>query len=145
MVMVNAIRTRSSRKGTPSRSLRVPVHRRSSLKRTVTLRASSDAAEAEQKPPLNVPFELGNLVMRMSTSTLMLHNGIEKLSDPAGFEQFVVQAHLKFLPVIDAVPNAWTLLAGGTEIGTILLALTRVIHATRAREFTNCDSTDIER
>ena len=47
----------------------------------------------------------------------MLHNGIEKLSDPAGFEQFVVQAHLKFLPAIDVVPNAWTLLAGGTEIG----------------------------
>ena len=93
-------------------------HHRPSLKRSVTLRATSEAAEAKP-PPLNVPFELGNLLLRTTSSTLMLHNGIEKLSDPAGFEQFVVQAHLNFLPAIDVVPNAWTLLAGGTEIGTL--------------------------
>ena len=64
--------------------LRVSPHRRPSLKRSVTLRASSDAAEAKQEPPLNIGFELGNLLLRTTTSTLMLHNGIEKLSDPAG-------------------------------------------------------------
>ena len=69
--------------------LRVSPHRRPSLKRSVTLRASSDAAEAKQEPPLNIGFELGNLLLRTTTSTLMLHNGIEKLSDPAGTHTYI--------------------------------------------------------
>ena len=50
---------------------------------------------------LQLPEGLGDagaLAMRVGASALMVHHGIDKLGNPAGFAEFVVAKHLAFLP-----------------------------------------------
>ena len=73
-------------------------------------RAGADGAPAPA--PLDVPAELGVLLLRVGVSVFMFHNGLDKLQDPEGFAKFVVAEHLSFLPE----PLLWTYAAAAAEL-----------------------------
>ena len=61
----------------------------------------------------------GLLVLRLFASTLMIHHGIEKLSDVEGFTTYIVDQYFAFLPLNHAL---WTTAAAYTQIiGSICL------------------------
>ena len=61
------------------------------------------------------------LGLRCVASVLMIHHGLEKLADPSGFTQFIVDQYFSFLPFDHIL---WTYLAGYTQvIGSIALLL----------------------
>ena len=62
---------------------------------------------------VNIFGELSIFVLRVSFSLLMVHHGLEKLSDPGGFAEFVVGKYLGFLP---GNPVIWTYAAAATQI-----------------------------
>merc|ERR1719217_1945341 len=65
--------------------------------------------------------DLGALGLRIIGSTMMVHNGLDKLSDPAGFAKFVVEPYLH-LPEALCLPS--TYLAAGIElVGPVLILL----------------------
>eukprot|EP00212_Chloropicon_laureae_P003968 CAMPEP_0197489188 /NCGR_PEP_ID=MMETSP1311-20131121/4026_1 /TAXON_ID=464262 /ORGANISM="Genus nov. species nov., Strain RCC856" /LENGTH=187 /DNA_ID=CAMNT_0043033447 /DNA_START=118 /DNA_END=681 /DNA_ORIENTATION=- len=64
--------------------------------------------------------EFGILSLRLGTSVMMFHNGLDKLVDPEGFSTFVVAKYLDFLPE----PLLWTYGAIAAELACpVLLAL----------------------
>ena len=62
---------------------------------------------------VNILGELSIFVLRVSFSLFMVHHGLEKLSDPGGFAEFVVGKYFSFLP---GDPVIWTYLAAVTQI-----------------------------
>lgn len=74
----------------------------------------------------SLPADISILVLRVGISILMLHHGLEKLADPAGFSEFVVGKYFGFLPF---GPLFWTYAAAITQllcpIGLALGILTR--------------------
>lgn len=71
-------------------------------------------------PKMNLPSELGILVLRVVVSLLVVHHGLQKFQNPAGFTQNIVQQYFAFLPM----PMFWTYVAATTEIvAPALLAL----------------------
>ena len=73
--------------------------------------------EVQPEASLDVPGELGTLILRVGVSALMFHNGLDKLQDPEGFAKFVVEAHLPFLAQTGPVtPVIWTYLAAAAEL-----------------------------
>ncbi|QDZ22232.1 DoxX family protein [Chloropicon primus] len=74
--------------------------------------------------PFNLPAELGILSLRLGTSVMMFHNGLDKLKDPEGFSTFVVEKYLDFLPFDTIAPLLWTYGAITAELACpVLLAL----------------------
>ena len=65
--------------------------------RSVRARASS-AQPGGQGGLAESIGDAGALAMRVGASALMVHHGIDKLGNPAGFAEFVVAKHLAFLP-----------------------------------------------
>ena len=72
-----------------------------------SVRAGAFFAPKRAPPPppkpegLQLPEGLGDagaLALRVGASALMVHHGIDKLGNPAGFAEFVVAKHLAFLP-----------------------------------------------
>ena len=53
------------------------------------------------------------LILRVSAGFLMIHHGLEKLQDPAGFTSFIVDQYFSFLPFDHVL---WTYLAAYTQI-----------------------------
>lgn len=74
----------------------------------------------------SLPSDISILLLRIGISVLMLHHGLEKLDDPAGFSEFVVGKYFGFLPF---GPLFWTYFAAFTQllcpIGLALGVLTR--------------------
>ena len=66
---------------------------------------------------VNIFGELSIFVLRVSFSLFMVHHGLEKLSDPGGFAEFVVGKYFSFLP---GDPVIWTYLAAVTQIVCLL-------------------------
>jgi len=65
--------------------------------------------------------DFGALGLRLIGSAMMVHNGLDKLADPAGFAKFVVQP---YLPIPEALCLPATYAAAGIElIGPVLLLL----------------------
>lgn len=62
---------------------------------------------------VNILGELSIFVLRVSFSLMMVHHGLEKLSDPGGFAEFVVGKYFSFLP---GDPVIWTYIAAITQI-----------------------------
>ncbi len=62
---------------------------------------------------VNILGELSIFVLRVSFSLMMVHHGLEKLSDPGGFAEFVVGKYFSFLP---GDPVIWTYIAAVTQI-----------------------------
>ena len=61
------------------------------------------------------------LIVRLISSALMLHHGIEKLADIEGFTQYIIDNYFSFLPFNHSY---WTYLAAYTQIvGSFLLAI----------------------
>ena len=61
------------------------------------------------------------LILRVSAGVLMIHHGLEKLQDPAGFTSFIVDQYFSFLPFDHIL---WTYLAAYTQIiGSVFLVL----------------------
>ena len=61
------------------------------------------------------------LILRVSAGVLMIHHGLEKLQDPAGFTSFIVDQYFPFLPFDHIL---WTYLAAYTQIiGSVFLVL----------------------
>ena len=59
------------------------------------------------------------LILRVSAGFLMIHHGLEKLQDPAGFTSFIVDQYFSFLPFDHVL---WTYLAAYTQIiGSVVL------------------------
>lgn len=74
------------------------------------------------EPPskMNIPAELGIVVLRVTVSLMVIHHGLQKLQDPAAFGQNMVAKWFPFLPV----PIFWAYVAGIIEIvGPALLSL----------------------
>ena len=69
-------------------------------------------------------FESGGIVLvRLSVSTLMVHHGLEKLSDPQGFTTFVVDKYFNYLPLSHLL---WTYAAAYTQLiasGFVILGI----------------------
>ena len=79
---------------------------------------NSDSQKVEvvvQSPDgeINILGELSIFVLRIIFSLMMVHHGLEKLSDPGGFAEFVVGKYFSFLP---GDPVIWTYLAAVTQI-----------------------------
>ena len=71
------------------------------------------------KARAEVTNDIGALGLRLTASSLMVHNGLDKLADPEGFAKFVVEPYLH-LPE----PVLLTYLAAGAEIACpVLLVL----------------------
>ena len=61
------------------------------------------------------------LALRSVTAFLMIHHGFEKLADPSGFTQFIIDQYFPFLPFDHIL---WTYLAAYTQvIGSIAILL----------------------
>ena len=59
-------------------------------------------------------LESGVIVLvRLSISTLMIHHGLEKLSDPQGFTSFIIDKYFDYLPLNHLY---WTYLAAYTQL-----------------------------
>jgi len=91
--------------------------------------ASSDVEKGEVIMPhpvcnfLKNPvwMDLGLLVVRLITASLIIHHGQDKLQHVEGFSTNVIAAYFTFLP---GPPTFWTYLSAGFEIvGSICLAL----------------------
>lgn len=92
------------------------VDRGNNGRRGVVLARASEGSDQD----LNISAELGILSLRLGTSLMMFHNGLDKLADPEGFSTFVVAKYLAFLPQ----PLLWTYGAIAAElVCPILLAL----------------------
>ena len=67
-------------------------------------------------------FESGIIILiRLLVSFLMLHHGLEKLSDPQGFTTFVIDKYFSYLPLSHLL---WTYFAAYTQlIASVLVAL----------------------
>ena len=61
---------------------------------------------------VNILGELATFILRVGFSLFMVHHGLEKLTDPEGFSEFVVGKYFGFLPG-DAI--IWTYAAGITQ------------------------------
>uniref|UniRef100_A0A7S2H709 DoxX family protein n=1 Tax=Zooxanthella nutricula TaxID=1333877 RepID=A0A7S2H709_9DINO len=69
---------------------------------------------------MNVPAEVGALVLRLTVCVTVVHHGLQKLQNPEGFAQNMVAKWFPFLPA----PLFWTYAAAGMEIvAPILLGL----------------------
>ena len=61
------------------------------------------------------------LILRLMASALMVHHGIEKISDVQGFTTYIVDQYFAFLPLNHAL---WTTAAAYTQIiGSLFLLL----------------------
>jgi len=64
--------------------------------------------------------DLGKVALRLIGSTMMVHNGLDKLADPSGFAKFVVEPYLH-LPEALCVPATYA--AAGIELVAPVLIL----------------------
>ena len=58
--------------------------------------------------------DLGMLMLRIITASLMVHHGVDKLQHVEGFSTNVIAAYFPFLP---GPPEFWTYLSAGFELG----------------------------
>jgi uncharacterized membrane protein YphA (DoxX/SURF4 family) len=87
----------------------------------MALSMRKSAGTVEEEGSSDIGPDLGALALRIVGSALMVHNGLDKLSDPAGFAKFVVEPYLH-LPEALCVPATYA--AAGVEIvGPVLLIL----------------------
>ena len=70
--------------------------------------ASQEVSESKS----SMPAEFGSLFLRLTTCSMFVHHGLEKLADPEGFATFVVAKYLSFLPA----PLFWTYAAAYVQI-----------------------------
>ena len=59
-------------------------------------------------------IDLGMLLLRVVTASLMIHHGLDKLENPTGFADNVIAPYFPFLP---GPPLFWTYLSAGFELG----------------------------
>ena len=59
-------------------------------------------------------IDLGMLVLRIVTASLLIHHGIDKLTNVEGFSTGVIAAYFPFLP---GPPEFWTYLSASFEVG----------------------------
>lgn len=75
----------------------------------------------EARPGFNLVESGGIILIRLLVSILMLHHGLEKLSDPQGFTTFVIDKYFSYLPLSHLL---WTYFAAYTQlIASVLVAL----------------------
>ena len=66
---------------------------------------------------LPVLADLGMLVLRVVTASLMVHHGIDKLQHVEGFSQGVIAGYFPFLLMGGLIPpEFWTYLSAGFEL-----------------------------
>mmetsp|Transcript_10396 Transcript_10396/g.21943 ORF Transcript_10396/g.21943 Transcript_10396/m.21943 type:complete len:157 (+) Transcript_10396:101-571(+) len=70
-------------------------------------------AMGEDKPKMNLPAEIGTLVLRLTVCSMVVHHGLQKLQNPEGFTEGIVAKYFTFLPF---QPIIWTYMAASMEI-----------------------------
>jgi len=73
------------------------------------------SVESLSQPELNIPNELGVLLVRLTMASLMVHHGLDKLQNAEGFSANVVAKYFGYLP---GEPIWWTYIAAVTQIVT---------------------------
>jgi len=73
------------------------------------------AVDSMAQPELNLPNELGVLLVRLTMASLMVHHGLDKLQNAEGFSANVVAKYFGYLPG-EAI--WWTYIAAITQIVT---------------------------
>ena len=75
--------------------------------------------------------DLGMLILRVVTASLMVHHGLDKLQHVEGFSTNVIAAYFPFLP---GPPEFWTYLSAGFEIAGSFCLVTGLLvrHAAAA-------------
>merc|ERR1719343_1940814 len=69
---------------------------------------------------MNLPAEVGALVLRLTVCVTVVHHGLQKLQNPEGFAENMVAKYFPFLPQ----PIVWTYMAAMMEIvAPLFLAL----------------------
>ena len=68
----------------------------------------------------NLQIALPILIIRATVAFIMVHHGLEKISDVEGFTTFVVDKYFNFLPLSHSL---WTLAAGYVQIICSLLIM----------------------
>mmetsp|Transcript_44517 Transcript_44517/g.74033 ORF Transcript_44517/g.74033 Transcript_44517/m.74033 type:complete len:158 (-) Transcript_44517:278-751(-) len=77
---------------------------------------------------MNLPGEIGVLVLRIAVSLMVFHHAFQKLAGPEGFATNVVGKYFPFLPF----PLLWTYLAAYMEIVLPILLVLGVFARTAA-------------
>jgi len=67
-----------------------------------------------KEPMFSMFSDLGMLVLRVVTASLMIHHGLDKLNNPSGFADNVIAPYFPFLP---GPPIFWTYLSASFELG----------------------------
>ncbi len=86
-----------------------PQVKAGSAPQRVEVVVESPSSQAE----VNINAEIAIFVLRVGVSVMMVHHGLEKFADPAGFSEFVVAKYFGFLP---GDPIIWTFIAAATQI-----------------------------
>jgi len=73
------------------------------------------AVDSMAQPQLNLPNEIGVLLVRLTMASLMVHHGLDKLQNAEGFSANVVAKYFDYLP---GEPIWWTYIAAVTQIVT---------------------------
>ena len=67
-----------------------------------------------KEPLFSLFADLGMLLLRVVTASLMVHHGLDKYNNPHGFADNVIAPYFTFLP---GPPIFWTYLSMGFELG----------------------------